>query len=287
MVRKPYLVIASIAVGILSVPVGAQTTFTYTGSLQPYNVPSDVNTLFVRLWGAGGANGGGGGAFVSGDLSVTPGSMLEILVGGGGGTSGAGSFGGGGSGAVGGDGGGRSAIILSGTDLVDAGAGGAGGDSGDGQGGAGGLTMGQPGTGFDNGGGGSQVAGGSSDAFMGTGSLYQGGNGDIFAGGGGGGFYGGGGGGFLGELEGSGGGGGSSLTSNLTGFFGEAGSGMTPGGMSDPFYISGVGAGGISGGNGEVVITAIVTAVPEPGSFALCAGLAATGVALRKQRRAR
>src|SRR5881394_4009110 len=79
----------------------AQTTvFSYTGSLQSYTVPDGITSLDVKLWGAGGNDWGGGGAFISGSLAVTPGEVLSILVGGGGGTGpiGSGAFGGGGRG---------------------------------------------------------------------------------------------------------------------------------------------------------------------------------------------
>ena len=137
----------------------AQTTvFSYTGSLQSYTVPAGVTTLDLKLWGAGGNDFGGGGAFVSGSLAVTPGEVLSILVGGGGGTglNFGGGFGGGGNGALnlgngGGSGGGRSAIILGSTELVDAGSGGGGFGSSH-LGGGGGLLVGGSGVGGPTGG---------------------------------------------------------------------------------------------------------------------------------------
>ncbi len=290
--RKSCPMVVSVAASLLCGPVGAQTVFTYTGSLQPYTVPANVDTLFVRLWGAGGSDidsSGGGGAFVSGDLSVTPGSTLEVLVGGGRPISYNGSFGGGGY-SIFGPAGGRSAIILSGADLVDAGGGGGGlGDAG----GAGGLATGQNGGGeFGTGGGGGTQTSGGVVGFGGggeNGSLYQGGGDSMLeiGGGGGGGYYGG----ASGSEIGGGGGGGSSLTSSLTGFVGEAGNGMTPGGTSDPFYIFGVGGGGegsLQGGNGEVVITTLApTAVPEPGALAMLLGAGFSGTMFTFRRRRR
>ena len=74
---------------LLARPAQAQTiqTFTYTGSNQTFVVPTNVSSLTVYLWGAGGGSGGGlggGGAFVSGTLSVTPAQPLTLLVGEGG-----------------------------------------------------------------------------------------------------------------------------------------------------------------------------------------------------------
>ena len=65
----------------------------YSGGNQSYLVPSTVNVLFVKLWGAGGGGsnwneggvfGGGAGGYTSCYLSVTPGEELLIIVGGGG-----------------------------------------------------------------------------------------------------------------------------------------------------------------------------------------------------------
>jgi hypothetical protein len=109
----------------------------YTGSNQNYIVPSNVNLLFVKLWGAGGGGskshgteyGGGGSGFASCFLSVTPGVTLNIMVGGGGEclSSGNGSYGGGGAQICNpapdclGTGGGRSAIQSSSGDIATAG----------------------------------------------------------------------------------------------------------------------------------------------------------------------
>ena len=82
--------LASLTLGIVCLPPRAahaqnpiDQIFTYSGTdqhngtLQSFVVPDGVSTLVVRLWGAGGANSfgvgdGGGGAFVSGTLLVTP-----------------------------------------------------------------------------------------------------------------------------------------------------------------------------------------------------------------------
>jgi hypothetical protein len=277
-----------VVAGALSCRAGAQVVFTYSGSTTTYMVPAGYNELYVQLWGAGGGDpygdGGGGGAYVSGFLAVTPNEQLTILVGGGsqGGImgSGSGGFGGGGSGQGGSGGGGRSAITLGGVDIVDAGGGG-GGSYIEGTGGAGGLSVGQAGQPSDSGGGGGTLmmggAGGAPGPLgqPGTGGVqYQGGSGIA---GGGGGYYGGGGGGFNGpDTSAGGGGGGSSLTSNLGQFYGEAGNGQTPGGTTAANYISGVGVGGFmsDGGDGEIVLT---PTTPAPGSLPIFAAFASAG----------
>src|SRR5215813_10601366 len=105
---------------------------------QFWTVPAGVTQIKVKLWGAGGAGGnyafndiGGGGGFATGALTVTPGEILTVIVGGGGlPGAGPGAYGGGGGKAngVGGRGGGRSAVQnAAGTELITAGAGGGGG----------------------------------------------------------------------------------------------------------------------------------------------------------------
>ena len=109
------------------------STSTTLGSNQTFTVPVGVTSINVYIWGAAGgsennaASRGGAGAMVQGVLSVSPGQILTILVGGGGQSSGAGGFGGGGAGATGyPGGGGRSSIAISGIEVVIAGAGGGG-----------------------------------------------------------------------------------------------------------------------------------------------------------------
>ena len=218
----------------------AQSSFVYTGAIQTYLVPSGVTSLAIDM---AGANGGtaylsgygvpGAGGRVQCVLTVSPGQVLNLYVGGVG-TNGvssccttptAGGYNGGGAGAsYGGGGGGASDIRIGGTALsqrvVVAGAGGGGGDyystcSG---GVGGGLTGGNGSSGGGAcyyGAGGTQTAGGaaatcySGSAYAGTfgvgGAAYA-----DYSGGGGGGYYGGGG----AAIEG-GGGGGSSYTSTL------------------------------------------------------------------------
>jgi hypothetical protein len=269
-------------------PASAQI-FSYTGSNQTYTVPSGAIALTVHLWGAGGGSGfggsGGAGTYVQGNLIVTPGSSLTIIVGQGGSYNGGATYGNGGQSSIQygynggkGSGGGRSAIQLSGTELVNAGGGG--GAANGGSGGAANYSptinsgAGYNGTGSGSGGtfgyGGTQTAGGAQGANpipQGTnGSYLQGG---IGASGGGGGFYGGGGGGFDSGAGGFGAGGGSSYTTNSQ-FTLITGSNSPNTGESAPatassFYQSGVAGGGVpygSGGNGLVVIVPIMTSPP-------------------------
>lgn len=269
-------------------PASAQI-FSYTGSNQTYVVPSGAIALTVHLWGAGGGSGfggsGGAGAYVQGNLIVTPGSSLTIIVGQGGSYNGGATYGNGGQSSIQygynggkGSGGGRSAIQLSGTELVNAGGGGGGAN-----GGSGGAANFSPtinggaaynGTGSGSGGtfgyGGTQTAGGAQGANpipQGTnGSYLQGG---IGASGGGGGFYGGGGGGFDSGAGGFGAGGGSSYTTNsqftlITGS-NSPNTGETAPATASSFYQSGVAGGGVSygsGGNGLLVIVPTMTTPP-------------------------
>ncbi len=224
---------------------GDTTTFMFTGAPQQYVVPSGVTEILIEAWGAQGGDGnfgffaeGGPGGFASGLLAVTPGEVLEIYVGGEGETRaittvGGGGFNGGGdsqarSGETRGAGGGASDVRQGGNTLVDrvlvaAGGGGSCGTSG---GGVGGGLIGQDGfdTGFnENGLGGTQSAGGSSNVsgFVITPSGFGlGGSTDACctASGGGGGWYGGG--------AGCAAGGGSSYIGGVTGGMTTAGAQM-------------------------------------------------------------
>ena len=276
-------------------PASAQI-FSYTGSNQTYVVPSGAISLTVYIWGAGGGggfgpggggSGGGAGAYVEGNLTVTPGSSLTIIVGQGGSYNGAGTFGAGGASAssqgyVGGtaSGGGRSAIQLSGTELVNAGGGGGGANAGNGGYANFSPTInsgaGYSGTGLNSGSGGTQTAGGTKGtnafAVATDGSSLQGG---IGGGGGGGGFFGGGGGG--GNDSGSekaAGGGGSSYTTNsaftLVVGYNSPNAGNSAPASSSTYYRTLVATGGGSGtsgqygpgGNGLLVIVPIMTTPP-------------------------
>jgi RHS repeat-associated protein len=198
------------------------TSFTYTGATQSWTVPTGITSIEVDVRGAQGGNGGGYGARVITTLPVTPGQVLEVIVGGsptphsyslgynGGGSSG-GTYG------SPGGGGGASDIRASGTTLenriVVAGGGGGTGLGGVGSGGVGGTSTGQSGSadaqGDTPGTGGSQTAGGVGVSYGGSsGRFGSGGNSSRSGGGGGGGYYGGGSGADS-ALHGAGGGGGS------------------------------------------------------------------------------
>lgn len=87
----------------------AEIVFAYTGGLQTWVVPPGLTRVRITMWGAGGApcwGQSGGGGYSEGELDVTPGETLSILVGGpgqdpAGVAGGAGGFGGGGDGGTG------------------------------------------------------------------------------------------------------------------------------------------------------------------------------------------
>ena len=97
------LAIAVMSLGAFS--AGAQTTtFNYTGSMQTYTVPAGVTLVRIDAQGAQGgsvtvacAATGGLGARMQGDVTVTPGEVISVLVGGQGQTNGEDGGGGGGS----------------------------------------------------------------------------------------------------------------------------------------------------------------------------------------------
>jgi hypothetical protein len=193
----------------LNRPIGV---FGDTGANQTYNVPAGVCQVAVYVWGAGGAGGdnsrGGGGAFVSGFLDVTPGQILNIAVGRGGiyepnttraWSNGGATAGPNTSGAKNGGGGGLTGIFSNATyssanALVIAGSGGGGGRSGIGHGGAGGIANGSDGADEESctgGRGGTQAAGGaggqpSSGSGGACGDPMAGANGGVLIGGNGG-----------------------------------------------------------------------------------------------------
>ncbi len=254
--------------------------FCYTGGVQMFTVPAGVTTVSVKLWGAGTAGslsafGGSGGYAAHPALTVTPGEVLEVVVGGPGGC-GPGdipaTFGGGGRGSDhptfgwSSSGGGRSALRRAGSDIITAGGGGGvgyytvtghGGHGCAGEGGAGGdAGLGaSDAPGGSGGGTASGGAGGPSPVLVGhAGTLERGGDGFVrfddsggqaTSGGGGGGHYGGGSGGWqLSLISGAGGGGSCSVPSGGT--YDGGGDGVA-GGSSDPDYLAPTGIGGAGG----------------------------------------
>ena len=261
------------------------STNSYTGANQTFTVPAGITSITFTGWGAGGGGGapggiGGGGGFISGNVTVTPGEVLDVKVGGGGQNSGQNN------GYDHGGGGGGTGIYRGATVLAIAGAGGGGSGHGAGKatGGSGGGTTG--GTAQVNSGGaalgGTQSAGGqgTSGGANTYGSLNQGGSvmdvaggdgaggyngggkGDNDAGswtfnsgGGGGGYYGGSSGGESSSSTGPGAGG-SSLTAGTNtqapAYTGAAAN------NTHANYVAGVGVGGAAmahGGNGLAIIT--------------------------------
>jgi hypothetical protein len=240
---------ASVVAFFLSAPCSVllaqpqKIVFNYTGGAQTWTVPNSVSSVIVDARGGEGGGSsidhpvlGGKGGRIQTTITVTPGEILTIYVGGKGGNpnskkniAGKGGFNGGAAGGIdpvdfngpSAGGGGASDVRQGGVVLaqrvVVAGGGGGAESYKDGNGGTGGGLIG--GTGGTSGsstpgGGGTQSAGGAGgDSGGATGSLGQGGtggDGNRAGGGGGGGYYGGGGGG--GGFLGSGGGGGSSYS---------------------------------------------------------------------------
>jgi hypothetical protein len=137
------------AYGVFGKSPAGLLVFTYTGADQTLNVPADVNSIFVELWGAGGGysyvnanTGAGTGGYVSGYLDTSIYKDLKLVVGRGGmKPPSAGTF-------ASGDGGGYAGIFKTSVSFANAlviagGGGGAGGSSSSdagGGGGGGGLT---------------------------------------------------------------------------------------------------------------------------------------------------
>ena len=79
-VHKPHTAVA--------VAESDSQTFSYTGDVQTFTVPSGVDTITIKAWGAqGGATGsdywgtGGKGGYSTGDASVSAGETIYIVVG--------------------------------------------------------------------------------------------------------------------------------------------------------------------------------------------------------------
>jgi hypothetical protein len=247
-----------LAIGLLTSTLWGQvTTFEYTGGIQTYIVPPGVTSVQMDLYGASGYGNLGYGGRVVANLTVTPGTTLNIFVGGTGGPTTGGYNGGGvpGSNATYGGGGGASdvrqgGLALANRIIVAGGGGGSGSNCGTwtAEGGDGGGLIAESDFLYScshcqyTGSGGSQVAGGiagptghGSCSGNNNGALGVGGSNTIagYGTGGGGGYYGGG----SGCFEGAGGG--SSYT--------------TPSATDVVHFV------GVRNGNGQVIITVLCT----------------------------
>ncbi len=160
----------------------AQTTFSYTGAVQTYTVPPGCTSIQIETWGAQGSGGNGGlGGYAKGTMTVTPGQVLNVYVGGQTGYNGGGL----GHAAVNRNGGGASDVRVSPYALADrvivAGGGGAGGQTDVGIRNGGGGGTGTVGPNYAGGGGGDGYGGngGAGGVNGGTGntSCHSGGAG--------------------------------------------------------------------------------------------------------------
>jgi hypothetical protein len=270
-------------------PAGGSQTFNFTGGMQSFTVPAGVTAVTITAKGAQGGYGGGiipgvggFGSSASGILTVTPGDVLNIFVGGQGTTTGGFNGGGNGGNLNAGGGGGASDVRLNSVAVaarVIVGAGGGGGGTG------GCITQGLPnggngGDGNANGtngmtstsGGGGFAAAGAVGGAAGIGCILgspgqtaineiggNGGNGQgcccvgTPGGGGGGG----------GQVGGGGGGGGTAGTvicngNDKGGGGGGAGGSSFTGTLASPVFATGVQV-----ANGEVVIAWTGTGCPS------------------------
>lgn len=301
MKKKFYSILAMLALGAM--PVLSQvTTFNFTGGIQTFTVPCGVNSVFIQSWGGQGGSGapggnsvaggpGGLGGYAEGFLTVNPGDVLNVFVGGQGATP-AGGFNGGANGGSqnAGGGGGASDVRVGGTAEVNrvitagggggggrggchegSGVGGVGGDGGIGGGGAGvngfdspqssGVAGGGRGGNFGAVQGAAGAAGIGCSGFLGapgssasTGTGGTGGAGQTCCCSSSNSVVGGGGGGG-GQLGGGGGGGGSAGTTGCAGNSKGAGGGGGGGSSYIGGVTSGVVTNGIWLGNGQVTIT--------------------------------
>lgn len=275
--------------GITGGAAGTITLNIFTANTS-YTVGSNITSLYVYLWGAGGGGGdmGGPGACVQGVLTVTPGETLGIVVGAGGGINYNSTYA-----SNCGGGGGKSSIQRSGTDVVVAGGGGGGGY------GVGGAYGGRATYTTQSYSGGSsystQVLGRlrtditslGGDSHNGGGANTTNGNGEGgvdygLAGGGGGGYTTGGNGGL--NNGGYAGGAGSSYTANLSLIYGQSTLGFTSSDNTAPGgtifgYQTGAGNGSVgigSGSNGLVIIS--LNALPYGVTYPAAGGGGGSGI---------
>lgn len=284
--------LAGLSACFLSLGSWGQTTFNYTGTVETYTVPAGVTAISIQAFGAQGGNSNGGlGASIYGEFSVTPGMVLNIVVGQQGVVNNCG-----GPGASGGGGGGSFVWDPLNTALPMVAAGGGGGGNTNWTGGCiAGLPgqAGQNGTSGANGyaAGGVGGQGGAGNAPSGTGAggggwlspgqnstydpncqggqtyaTFIGGNGSATFGPGGEGGFGGGG----GAVCGCGGGGG------FSGGAGGEGSTCRAGGGGGGSYNGGTNqtnTTGVRSGNGQIIITPLCNAlITQVSSTSICLG---------------
>jgi MYXO-CTERM domain-containing protein len=301
---RAYPLLSALLGALAAASSASGSIFVYSGSIDTYTVPT-TGVYDISVSGAQGGlseqYSGGAGAVVSGDVSLTAGEVLDIVVGQQGGAhngatggGGGGSFvwvlstsqllaaagGGGGAAYASGDGGGGTNVTSgqAGFDSLNLGYGGSGGSNG--SGGGGGTNSSAVGNNNGGGGGGWLTSGGSGTGGTIKGSGLGGNGPPSFSGGLGddqdnGGFGGGGGGGF----EGGGGGGGYSGGGGGGGY--PAGAGGGGGSYLDASFTDQVLTGGYNSGDGEVEITfePDSTSAPEPASIAVWGGLAVAALA--------
>ena len=303
--RLLFVLLFSILWGKITIAQTATQAFNYTGANQTFVVPAGVCSMTVQAWGAAGGGGGGdtysgsdggGGAYATSVISVTPGQVLTMVVGGGGGAGagcfanaagGAAGFGignggaGGNSGTVGcsgagGGGGGGTGVLNGATPVIIAaggGGGGGGGNTGSGASGGGGGVAGNSANGAA---GGALSASGNNNGIIGVQTSGDGAGG----GGGGGGLVGGGGGGVPGtDKGGSGGAGGTSLGTTINNGVGTSpGNSAVLAGLCAGCAVGGPspGAYGVAGGNGFIQISYYPLTASVATTTAACVNATAT-----------
>jgi len=253
------------------------TDFFYTGGFQSFLIP-DTATYNFAVIGAGGGSSSGYlgsyGATISGNINLTAGTLINIVIGGVG-YSGVGTNGGGG-------GGGTFIYIDQSNPLMIAGGGGGAGSrqiGSDASLGNSGVNGYPGGIGGQNGLGGSPSGGSGGAGFFGDGTGHAGGsslsNATPFAGGVGYTTYGGFGGGGGTDNQGGGGGGGYSGGAGGRNYIGGGG-----GGSFSSTSFSNISGSVANSSNGYFTLTA----VPEPSAFSLLA-IGLGGLALMRRRR--